>query len=109
MTKPASHWLDLLDQAGVPCAPLQDFGQVFTDPHLLARDYFWDAPHTTVGAVRQLGSPMRFSRTPARRDKAGPLLGEDSAAVLAELGYGPGQVKSLIEQRVVGEPTRSVS
>lgn len=108
MTKPAAHWLDLLDQAGVPCAPLQDFGQVFTDPHLLARDYFWDAPHATAGTVRQLGSPMRFSRTPARRDRAAPLLGEDSAAVLAELGYGAAQVKKMVEQHVVGEPRRSV-
>lgn len=108
MTRPAAHWLGLLDEAGVPCAPLQDFGQVFTDPHLLARDFFWDAPHTTVGTVRQLGSPMRFSRTPARRDRAAPLLGEDSAAVLAELGYGPAQVKSMVEQHVVGEPRRSV-
>jgi formyl-CoA transferase len=104
VTRPAAHWLELLDGAGVPCAPLQDFGQVFTDPHLLARDYFWDAPHARAGTVRQLGSPMRFSRTPARRDRAGPLLGEDSAAVLAELGYGGAEVKSMLEQHVVGVP-----
>jgi crotonobetainyl-CoA:carnitine CoA-transferase CaiB-like acyl-CoA transferase len=107
MTRPAAHWLDLLDSAGVPCAPIQNFGQVFTDAHLLARDYFWDAPHSKVGKVRQLGSPMRFSRTPVRRDKAGPLLGEDSAALLAELGYGGAEVKRLLEQRVVGVPTGS--
>jgi len=78
----------VLGEAGVPCAPIHDFGQVFTDPHLLTRRYFWDAPHPKVGRVRQLGSPMRFSRTPVRRDKAGPLLGEDTASLLAELGYG---------------------
>ncbi|HKB34348.1 MAG TPA: CoA transferase, partial [Candidatus Dormibacteraeota bacterium] len=63
MTRPVAHWLDALGAAGVPCAPIQDFGQVFTDPHLLARNYFWDAPHPKAGPVRQLGSPMRFSRT----------------------------------------------
>ena len=104
VTKPAAHWLELLDRTGVPCAPLQDFGQVFTDPHLLARDYFWDAPHTTAGSVRQLGSPMRFSETPARRDRAAPLLGEDSAAVLAELGYDAAETQSMLEQKVVGAP-----
>jgi len=86
-TRPTDHWLGVLGEAGVPCAPIQDFGQVFTDPHLLARNYFWDAPHRKAGPVRQLGSPMRFSRTPVRRDTAGPMLGEDSADVLAELGY----------------------
>jgi crotonobetainyl-CoA:carnitine CoA-transferase CaiB-like acyl-CoA transferase len=87
-TGSVEHWLDVLGKAGVPCAPIQDFGQVFTDAHLLARQYFWDAPHPKVGQVRQLGSPMRFSRTPVRRDTAGPLLGEDTAGLLAELGFG---------------------
>jgi crotonobetainyl-CoA:carnitine CoA-transferase CaiB-like acyl-CoA transferase len=87
-TKPVEHWLSVLGEAGVPSAPIQDFGQVFTDPHLLARQYFWDAPHRKVGKVRQLGSPMRFSRTPVRRDTGGPLLGQDTAALLAELGFG---------------------
>ncbi len=86
VTAPAAHWLRVLEEAGVPCAPIQNFGQVFSDPHLLARQYFWDAPHTKVGVVRQLGSPMRFSKTPVRRDKAAPLLGEDTDALLAELG-----------------------
>jgi crotonobetainyl-CoA:carnitine CoA-transferase CaiB-like acyl-CoA transferase len=101
ITEPVVHWLAALGEAGVPCAPIQDFGQVFTDPHLIARQYFWDAPHPKVGPVRQLGSPMRFSRTPVRRDAAGPLLGEDTAGLLAELGYEPAEVSSLLESRVV--------
>jgi crotonobetainyl-CoA:carnitine CoA-transferase CaiB-like acyl-CoA transferase len=100
-TKPAAHWLSVLGEAGVPCAPIQNFGQVFSDPHLLARQYFWDAPHPKVGSVRQLGSPMRFSETPVRRDKAGPLLGEDSADLLGELGYAPAEVDRLVELHVV--------
>jgi formyl-CoA transferase len=74
---------------------------VFTDPHLIARRYFWDSLHPKAGTVRQLGSPMRFSRTQVRRDTAGPLLGEDTAGLLAELGYGTAEVGSLVEQRVV--------
>jgi formyl-CoA transferase len=100
-TRPTQHWLTVLGESGVPCAPIEDFGQVFTDPHLLARNFYWDAPHRTVGPVRQLGSPMRFSRTAVRRDTAGPVLGEDSAVLLAELGYGAADVRDLIEKRVV--------
>lgn len=107
-TKPTAHWLAALGDAGVPCAPIQDFGQVFNDPHLLARDYFWDAPHTTVGSVRQLGSPMRLSKNPVRRGHAGPLLGEDSAALLQELGYGDLEVGKLVEMRVVKIETGAV-
>lgn len=109
VTKPTAHWLDLLERAGVPCAPIERFDEVFNDPHLNARAYFWDAPHPTLGAVRQLGSPMRFSQTPVRREKAGPLLGEDSTALLAELGYEPAQIEAMFSRRVAGGPAQPVS
>ena len=98
------HWISVLDAAGVPCAPIQDFGQVFNDQTLTARDFFWDAPHQTAGAVRQLGSPMRFSSTPTRRSKAGPRLGEDTRQVMSELGYDAGAVGALLERGVLAEP-----
>ena len=76
----------LLDEAGVPAAPINTFPQVFADEHLNARDFFWSAPHPTAGAVEQLGSPMRLSRTPVVRGAAGPVLGADTDAVLGGLG-----------------------
>jgi formyl-CoA transferase len=103
-TQSVHRWIELLDEAGVPCAPIQDYGEVFTDPGLLSRDFFWDAPHSTAGTVRQLGSPMRFSQTPVRRDHAAPRLGENTRAVLAEAGYGDDQVSELFRAGVVVEP-----
>jgi crotonobetainyl-CoA:carnitine CoA-transferase CaiB-like acyl-CoA transferase len=108
-TGAVEHWIAVLDEAGVPSAPIQDFGQVFTDASLVARDYFWDAPHPTAGMVRQLGSPMRFSKTPARRDKAGPRLGEDTRELLSEIGYDPAEVSDLLQRKVVGEPQQAVT
>jgi len=107
--KPTAHWLGLLEGAGVPCAPIEQFDEVFNDPHLNARSYFWDAPHPKLGPVRQLGSPMRFSQTPVRREKAGPLLGEDSIALLSELGYKPAQIETMLSRRVAGGPAQRVS
>jgi crotonobetainyl-CoA:carnitine CoA-transferase CaiB-like acyl-CoA transferase len=105
-TRPMADWIDVLQAAGVPCAPIQDYGQVFEDDHLRAREFFWEAPHPTLGSVRQLGSPMRFSETPTRREKAGPLFGEDSEAVLRELGYGEAEVRDLVAAGVIKTPAQ---
>lgn len=86
-TRTTQSIVDDLDQAGVPCAPIADYAQVFTSEMLRERDFFWTAPHPTLGSVAQLGSPMRFSRTPVRRAHAGPPLGESTDRVLTELGY----------------------
>jgi formyl-CoA transferase len=87
--------LAALNQAGVPCAPINDYGQVFTDEHLTARGFFWNAPHPTLGPVRQIGSPMRLSGTPGVHRNAGPPLGADTRAVLTGAGV-PAEVVDAV-------------
>jgi formyl-CoA transferase len=78
--------LAALNEAGVPSAPINDYGQVFTDEHLNTRGFFWDAPHPSLPPQRQIGSPMRMSSSPSVRDHAGPPLGADTRAVLTRAG-----------------------
>ena len=99
-TQPSAHWTALLTQAGIPCGPILRFDQVFNDPHLAARGFFVDAPHATLGPVRQIGSPMRFSATPARIERAGPVLGADSADVLRGIGVGDDELARLAHDGV---------
>src|SRR3954471_17267647 len=102
--RPARHWVDALEQAGVPSGMLQTYDQVFNDPHLNARGFFPEAPHPTLGPVKQIGSPMRLSATPPRMDRAGPLLGEHSAQVLGELGYSHDEIGKLAAAGVIRGP-----
>ncbi|MGD0050799.1 MAG: CoA transferase [Vulcanimicrobiaceae bacterium] len=94
-TQPAERWIEALTAVGVPCGPIWNFDRVFTDPHLAARGFFSDAPHPTLGSVRQLGSPLRLRATPPRIERAGPLLGGESFAVLHEIGLDADEVGNL--------------
>ena len=69
-------------------------------------DFGPSTPHPTAGDVRQLGSPMRLSETPTRREKAAPRFGEDSEAVLRELGCGEEEIARLIGDGVVKTPAQ---
>ncbi|HYV65339.1 MAG TPA: CoA transferase [Myxococcales bacterium] len=102
--RPARHWVDEFSRAGVPCGSLQTYDQVFRDPHLTARGFFPEAPHPKLGPTRQVASPMRLSETPARMDRAGPLLGEHSAQVLSELGYSQEEIRRLANDGVIRMP-----
>ncbi len=102
--QPAAHWVERLQEAGVPCGLVQTYDQVFRDPHLLARGFFPEAPHAKLGPVKQLGSPMRMSTTPTRMRCAGPLLGEHSVEVLGELGYTHEETRRLLEAGTIGAP-----
>jgi formyl-CoA transferase len=102
--RPARHWVEALTEAGVPCGLLQTYDQVFHDPHLTARGFFADAPHSRLGPMKQIGSPMRLSDTPPRMERAGPLLGEHSAQVLSELGYSQEEIRRLATDGVIRIP-----
>ncbi len=108
-TRPMAHWLERLRDAGVPCGAIQDYAEVFADPHLAAREFVRDVPHPTLGTVRVLGSPLGLSRTPTRLERAGPLLGEHSLEVLREAGVPDGEAARLVERGVVGVPSRAAS
>jgi formyl-CoA transferase len=85
-TKDSEHWYRLLERAGVPCGVLYTLDQVLEDEHVRARGFVRELEHSTLGSVRATGSPVRFSRTPVRLERAGPLLGEHTRELLDELG-----------------------
>ncbi|MDT7785618.1 MAG: hypothetical protein QOF58_4037 [Pseudonocardiales bacterium] len=95
-TRATAELVTSLDGVGVPCAPIADYADVFTNEHLLQRRFYWDAPHPTMGQVRQIGSPMRFSRTSAQQGAAGPLLGADTREVLREAGYDDRVIDAML-------------
>lgn len=85
-TNTSDHWYRLLEKAGVPCGVLYTLDQMLADEQVQARGFVRELEHTTLGRIRATGSPVRPSRTPLRLERAGPLLGEHTDEILAELG-----------------------
>ena len=84
-TRPAREWLAALEPAGVPCGPINDLSQVFSDPQVLHRGMRVKAPHPAAGEVTMVANPIKFSRTPVEHNHAPPLLGEHTDEVLGSL------------------------
>lgn len=97
-----AEWVALLEQAGVPCGPINDLAQVFSDPHVQARGLRVEMPHPLAGSVPLVASPIRLSETPVEYRKAPPLLGEHSEAVLQDvLGLSFEKILSLRQSGVI--------
>ncbi len=90
-----AHWLDLFERGGVPAGPLYDLGQVYRDPHVLARGMLAEVEHPTAGRFPQIGIPVKLSETPGRIARPAPRLGEHTDEVLAWAGYAPAEVAAL--------------
>ncbi len=97
-----AEWVAALEQAGVPCGPINDLAQVFADPQVIARGLRVELPHPLAGSVPQVASPIRLSETPVEYRNAPPLLGEHSEQVLREwLGMPASEVAALRQRGVL--------
>ncbi|RHW22275.1 CaiB/BaiF CoA transferase family protein [Pseudomonas jilinensis] len=79
-----AEWVALLEQAGVPCGPINDLAAVFADPQVQARQLKITLEHPLAGQVDLVANPIRLSRTPAEYRAAPPLLGQHTREVLAD-------------------------
>ncbi len=94
------EWITQLNQAGVPCGPVNNLAQAFSDPQVLHQEMVIESAQPG-GPVKMPGFPLKLSETPARLYKPSPQVGEHSVEVLQELGYHEKEIQSLIQDRVV--------
>jgi crotonobetainyl-CoA:carnitine CoA-transferase CaiB-like acyl-CoA transferase len=93
--KTTAEWIALLENAAVPCGPINDLAAVFADPQVRHRGLRVDLPHAAGGTAPQVANPIRYSATPIAYDRAPPTLGQDTEAILGELGRSLGEIAAL--------------
>jgi len=82
--QPSAHWLAELEKAGIPAGPVLHYDEVFTDPHILAREMVARTDHPVTGPFHTLGVTVKLSDTPGSVRLPAPRLGEHTAEVLGE-------------------------
>ena len=81
--KPVPQWLEILNQGGIPCGPINNVEQVVNDPHVLDRNMIVSASSAQGVEFRMPGNPVKMSgyEDPATR-KAAPALDQDRSAIM---------------------------
>jgi crotonobetainyl-CoA:carnitine CoA-transferase CaiB-like acyl-CoA transferase len=97
----STDWLARLEAAGVPAGPVNDIAQVHADPQVLARDMVVEVEHQTLGPVKTLGLPVKFSRTPGGPRFGAPVYGQHSRELLEQHGFAGAEIEALIASGAV--------
>ena len=98
-TMPRGHWIRLLDEAGVPVAPVYELDEVFSDQY--GRELVYEVPHPLLGMLKQLREPARINSINPTAETHPPLLGEHTIDILKWLGYSDGEIKQLLSKRII--------
>jgi formyl-CoA transferase/CoA:oxalate CoA-transferase len=97
----AQHWIERLNAAGVPCGSVRSLQELFADPQIQARQMVAEIEHTTIGALRVLGLPVKLSDTPGAVRTPPPRLGEHTDTVLHDFGFSDDAIAELRRQKVI--------
>ena len=85
-TRPRAEWVKILEEAGVPCSPVNDIGELVATEQFAASELVQQLPE---GGPRVLGIPITFDRVRPQSARPAPRLGEHTAEVLGNRGAGP--------------------
>lgn len=85
LTRTKQQWIDAMLAAGVPAAPILDYGEAVESEQAVARDMVQMIPHPVEGEFKALGFPVKMRGTPQEVRLPPPLLNEHSAAIRQEL------------------------
>ncbi len=97
----ADNWLAKLKSAGVPCGKINSVAGALADPHTQARSMVETVEHPTIGALKIMGIPFKFSDTACAVRRAPPTLGQHTDEVLAELGRDATAIAKLRHDKII--------
>jgi crotonobetainyl-CoA:carnitine CoA-transferase CaiB-like acyl-CoA transferase len=101
LTKTRDEWFEIISRSGATVGAVKELDELADDPQVKYRGLIWELDHPGEGRVRQWGSPIQVREHEATLRKWAPAPGEDTGAILAELGYGASEVETLRRSGVV--------
>ena len=94
-TRDRDEWLEPLERADVPHAPVLDYAGMAEHPQYWENGYLLDIETEHLGPMRVPGPPVQMSKTPPRVTGAGPILGQHTEEILLDVGYTWEEIDAL--------------
>ena len=83
--KTIAEWMDVLETAELPCAPINTVDKIVNDPQIKAREMIVEVEHPIAGPLKMPGVPVKMSLTPGSVDTPAPMLGQHTSELLKEI------------------------
>jgi alpha-methylacyl-CoA racemase len=97
-SRTVDEWRAFNDEHDCCVEPILDLGQALDSEQAKAREMVVELEQPELGTVRQLGFPVKLSRTAPDIHQHAPALGEHTAELLAEAGYSAEEIAAMEEK-----------
>jgi crotonobetainyl-CoA:carnitine CoA-transferase CaiB-like acyl-CoA transferase len=99
------EWREFNDEHDAMIEPVLGLDEALSSELVREREMVTELEQPGIGPVRQLGVPVKMSRTPGRADRPAPAFGEHTDEVLREAGYGEDEIAAMKESGAAAGPS----
>ena len=97
----SAEWIEVLEEAGVPCGPIYSVDEVFADPQVQHVGMTHPVTHDTLGDMDLVGQPINMSRFQPRTGMPTPTSGQHTDEILSEYGFEDDIIAKLRAQGII--------
>jgi formyl-CoA transferase len=94
-TKPSEYWVNLMEEVGIPCGPVNNIQEVFEDPQVQHLEMAMPMQHRTRGDIKVVAQPVNIEGVETGVYRDIPNLGEHNDEILAEAGLTTAEIAAL--------------
>ena len=103
---PRDYWLELLTNAGIPCASIQEIGEMLSHPHTRESGIIQEFTRGEGAPFNVVAQPLRFNGERNALRYPPPGLGQHTKEVLLALGYGAADIDAFIHNGSVQDSSQ---
>jgi len=100
-TKTVEAWNTMLNEAGIPCSPINTLAQLIEHPHTRANNIIMQYDHATAGRLNCVAHPVTFIEDERSAGLPPPMLGQHTDEILREMGLSTKAIEELHREQVV--------
>ncbi len=101
MQKTTAEWVEILNDAGVPCGPIHRVNETFADPQVQHLNMNPELEHPVIGKINVVGQAIKLSRTPQKMRFTTPEIGEHNDEILSELNYSNEDIEKFKQEDII--------
>jgi formyl-CoA transferase len=99
--KPSAHWIELFEEAGIPCGPIYTIDQVFADPQVKHLNIARPMEHPRLGTKPVVASPLNLSGLDKAIRDPTPEAGQHTDEILGTLGYSHSDISAMRAKGII--------
>jgi len=101
LKKTQSEWTEIFSKIDACVMPVKDFNEACEDPQITSRNMVVDMDHPKFGKIQNIGSPIKYSRTPLTIRSLAPQIGQHTREILKDLNYTDEDIKKLKKSGII--------